>query len=250
MVTREGWTFFFGLNKIIDFTASKGFDEYEDEYEIECNESNEIIIKIEKQLNQKRKDADDRNRKEEIRQALEAETKRVYTEAKEMFDEQLKRALKRVEKRKPEQTAVEKPSPKRRQNIKNELRFSCDNETPIQLTDELILSEEVDALMQSDGGDDSNDMQENENTKDYTEIEDYVPPNDDEMEEDDDYEEEDEYELPKMRGRKSSKDEVQISETNYTVLESGDIALTTELVEVGEFPESEGNSGCHPITHA
>lgn len=201
---------------------------------------NEIISKIEKQLSKKRRDANERDRNEEIRQAVEAETKRIYTEAKEMFDEQLQRALRRTEKRQPPE--LEKASPRHKQNIKNERRYSRDNELPVHLNDEMLISEEVDVLMQSDVGDDSNDVQDNESVRDYTDIVDYVPPPDEE-EEDDDDDDDEEYELPKSRRQKGNKKPTQISETSYTVLESGDIALTTELVDIGEFPESEGNFG-------
>lgn len=190
-------------------------------------------------MNQKRKDTNDRERSESIRKAVEAETKRIYNEAKEMFDEQLQRALKRAEKPKP--TPAQNPSPKRRQNIKSERRFSYDNEVPVQLGDDMIMGEEVDGLLQSDGGDDSNDAQDDENMRDYTDIVDYVPGEEDEQEEDDD-DGDIEYEAPKTRRRKSERKEPQITETSYTVLESGDIALTTELVEVGDYQENEGNS--------
>lgn len=157
-----------------------------------------------------------------------------------MFDEQLQKALKRVEKR---NAASEKPSSKRRQIIKTEQRSSCDNEASIQASEDISVAEEFDALMQSDDGDDSNDVNENENEnlRDYHDIVDYVPTEEDEPEGDEDNEDE-EYELPKSRRRKSVRKDSQVNETNYTVLDSGDVALTTELVDVGEFPESEGTS--------
>lgn len=210
------------------------FDDSDDEFEDEYLESNKIIGKIEKQLNQKRKDSDERDRNEEIRKAVEIETKRIYND--------LQRALKRTEKRKAPPVEVEKPPQKRRQIIKTEVRLSCDNETGVQVNEieEVVISEEFDALIQSDDGDDSNELNDNENERDYTDIVDYIPTEEDEQEEDDD--EEDEYELPKTRPRRENKNETRPSETNYTVLESGDIALSTELVDVGEFPESEGKT--------
>lgn len=165
-----------------------------------------------------------------------------------MFDEQLQKALKRTEKRKSIPAEVEKMSPRRRQNIKSERRFSCDNEISIQVNDEMMRvddDDDDDTLLQSDGGDESN-----ENTANYSDMVDYVPTEEDELEEDDD-DDDDEYELPKSRRRKNDKKDAEINETSYTVLESGDIALTTELVDIGEFPGSEGNcTHLHSLTHS
>lgn len=159
-----------------------------------------------------------------------------------MFDEQLQKALKRTEKRKSVPAEVEKMSPRRRQNIKSERRFSCDNEISVQVNDEMMRVDDDDTLLQSDGADDSNDVHDNENTENYSDMVDYVPTEEDELDEDDD--DDDEYELPKSRRRKNDKKDAQINETSYTVLESGDIALTTELIDIGEFPGSEGNCTC------
>lgn len=222
------------------------FDDSDDEFEDEYTESNKIISKIEKQLQQNRKDIDEQNRSDEIHKAVEAETKRIYTEAKEMFDEQLQKALKRIEKRNAVPAELEKSSSKRRQIIKMERRSSCDNDASIQASEEILVAEEFDSLMQSDEGDDSNDVNanenDNENMRDYNDIVDYVPTEEEEAEENED-EGDEEYELPISKRRKSTRKDSQVNETNYTVLDSGDVALTTELVDVGDFPESEGTFG-------
>lgn len=218
------------------------FDDSEDEYEDEYSESEKIIDTIEMQLANKRQESNERTRDEEIRKAVEAETKRIYTEAKEMFDEQLQRAMNRTEKRKREVEAA-KPAPatRRRKTIKNERSVSIED-VNVQI-EEFIMTEDGNVSAASEAGDDSNEMQDVETLGEFVDPIDYDP-NEEELEAGDDDKDED-YVEAKAKARAGEQRNVQISEVNYTVLESGDLALESEQVDMLEGPENEGdfNSG-------
>lgn len=225
-------------NWLVSFAVSHVFDDSEDEYEDEYSESEKIIDTIEMQLANKRQESNERTRDEEIRKAVEAETKRIYTEAKEMFDEQLQRAMNRTEKRKRElEAAKPAPSTRRRKTIKNDRTVSIED-VNVQI-EEFIITEDGNVPAASEAGDDSNEMQDVETLGEFVDPIDYDP-NEEELEAGDDDKDED-YVEAEAKARAGEQRNVQISEVNYTVLESGDLALESEQVDMLEGPESEGD---------